>query len=779
MPTPIPVPPVIQSRINRERLIGDCPNDPDGHSIDPGDALPISPTMLVPTMLTRRELNYLHFLGSQVRSLGRIIELGCFLGGSTRPLIVGYLAHHPNPTKMLVYDHFIAPLQRDYDRFPELWGYGLSPNEHFLERYKRLHAEYLEALLIRDGELPGYGSAAQIERLYPEGDPIALLFVDAAKSWGVHWTIAHAFYPSMEPMGMLVHQDFGDFRTPWIVIHLYQLRDFFEPLDRILDSTTVSFRCLAPPTDLDKLAKAPQDFDSSIESPQWASLIDYWSQILSADASGFLSGYRATHALHAGDAKSTIHFALRYERWLSTAECPWDSTSPYWAAWVDWVNQLPGWLAGIDASDEVLAQARTLGDLHTSYQRIETPLSVTHRWKTETFKAHRWHQIEDRLVAQGIDSVILLGAGRHTRWLIGAGWPTSSIKIRCILDDHPSDDLIGGIPVCTPEQFVGDLGPNCVILPSSDAYEEHLIERGLSIFGSDSIPIWRVYTDSTFGDQTHDQIARSIQNAVPEPSTIEHMDLASLDPSPSHRQLLGLEQTRGWVEALRRRARCPSWARGHINARDAAFIWDHIEAIAPHTSEPVTIVEIGTASGVSGAIIGGGVDAFLASGSEIHSFDIMDYCYFDPTHRVGDAIEELASELGDMIHLHPHANARDAAACFSPGQVQLAFIDADHRHPAPALDLLALLPVLSPGAWVVLHDIELDRIQSNTPDTSGSQSGPNRLFDGWAFNKVREDRSDLCESNIGALQIPDDLFSAQRMLIELINAPINQRAMQI
>ena len=35
-----------------ERLIGDLPSDQFGQPTEPGDALPINPSMLVPTMLT-------------------------------------------------------------------------------------------------------------------------------------------------------------------------------------------------------------------------------------------------------------------------------------------------------------------------------------------------------------------------------------------------------------------------------------------------------------------------------------------------------------------------------------------------------------------------------------------------------------------------------------------------------------------------------------------------------------------------------------------------------
>jgi predicted O-methyltransferase YrrM len=751
----------------RERLIGELPIDGSGDPIEPGDALPIPPENLVPSMLTERELNYLHFLAAQVSGEGRIIELGPFLGGSTRPLLAGYHAGNMHPRPILVYDRFIAPDEDTFRRAPELGAFGLEPDEDFLGKYLRLHDDHLGDLDIRQGTIPDYGDQSQRASLYPERESIDLLFVDAAKSWGVHLTIAGTFYPHLEPHAVLVHQDFGDFRTPWLVIHLYQLRACLEPMDWVRGAPTISFRCISVPDNLDALARNPADFDQSVESQDWASLIGYWSAILGENAAGLLSGHRASHALHAGDAAATIHFAQHYDRWRSTALSKGHYTSPDWS---DWVEQLPGYLNRIDAPTAVLDRARLLGDLHKAYDRMETSKSVAKGWKTDAIKAHRWKQIENRLVDESIQSVILLGGGRHTRWLIESGWPASPIEIRCILDDNPSADSIGSIPVIRPDQYEAGTEDCTIVLPSSDAYEEHLIERAGQISGLGSIQIWRVYTDPTISMTTHDEIARSLETGDPISTTIRRCDVDSIDPSPRHRMKLGLDQTRGWGDAFLERFGSPSWARGTINARDGAFLWDLIEVVATETIEMLSIVEIGTASGVSTSTIAIGVELLTTGSASIHAFDILERCYFDPTRRVGDAIIELALDLADHIEIHTHTNARDAALYFEPEQIKLALIDADHRHPAAALDLLALLPVLAPGAWVVLHDIELDRIQSNTPDGPGSQSGPSRLFEGWAFNKVREERRDLRESNIGALQIPDDPFTAQRCLLDLIDS---------
>ena len=749
----------------RERLTGDQLLDSTGNPIDPGDALPISPALLVPTMLMQRELDYLHYLASQVHGDGRIIELGCFLGGSTRPLMIGFRNHHPNPSNLIVYDAFIAPDQCSFDADPQLATFGLAADEDFLPLYQTLHKDYLDAITIRKGFIPSSVKDQPANDLYPENEPIALLFVDAAKSWGVHNTIASVFYPHLQPDSIVVHQDFGDFRTPWILIHMYQMRDSFEPLDNIRLTSTLSFRCIQSPNELASLSQNPIDFDSSIESDDWNSIIEYWSHYLDEDATGLIAGYRATHALHAKNPASTIHHAIIHDQWRSSSLAMGHFVSPDWRQWID---RLPVYLTNMNAPAKLVWQANTLRQTHAMYDRIATPANVLETWKTDAIKSHRWEQIEHQLIEQRIDSVILLGGGRHTRWLLDSCWSHPPVQIRCIVDENPSADHINDIPLLRPDQLDASQLSGCVVLPSSDAYESHLIERARTIEAFQGLQVWKIYTSSQSESSTHDDIARTQLQTESTPTQFRSLDPTTIDPQPTHRVSLGLDPRRLWINQLVSLKGWPSWAKGHVNERDSAFIWDLIEAVAQSTHQPIHMMGINTASGVSTAIIARGLDTLAHPRSTIDAFDILEYCYFDPSRKVGEAAALLAPDLSDQIRIHHHCNARDACKQFAPAELHLAFIDADHRHPATSLDLLAVLPALTPGAWVILHDIELDLIQSNQPNDPGSQSGPHQLFEKWPYAKVRESCADLRHSNIGAIQMPSDPLSVRRFLIELI-----------
>ncbi len=465
------------------------------------------------------------------------------------------------------------------------------------------------------------------------------------------------------------------------------------------------------------------------------------------------------------DPEHAMQRIERFDRWIVTAAKP---TSQAQLTWSQWIIELPAALESIPVPDAIIDRAQTLRDLHLAYQRIPDALAIAKTWKTDAIKAHRWAQIESKLIDQAIHAVILIGNGQHTAELINTGWPTSSIAIRCIIDDHPKADHLGTIPIVTPDQLARYAASGCVILPSSDAYEDQLIEKTTPIAKALNLPIWRIYTDPHTPHPSHDQIARTLPIPAHRTTTFTPLDPHAIDPAPRHRSALGLEATRPWADTIADVLRFPTWARGHINTRDACFLWDLIEASAKRATDELSILEIGTASGVSTAALAQGARQLSNIRAHIHAFDVLAYCYFDPTRRVGDAAGELAPDLTNSITIHTPQNARDAAAHLPPHSVDLALIDADHRHPAAAIDLLTILPILKPGAWVLIHDIELDLIQSNTPTSPGAQSGPHLLYQAWAYDKVRELRDDPRESNIGALKIPEHPFDAQRLLLDLI-----------
>jgi predicted O-methyltransferase YrrM len=248
--------------------------------------------------------------------------------------------------------------------------------------------------------------------------------------------------------------------------------------------------------------------------------------------------------------------------------------------------------------------------------------------------------------------------------------------------------------------------------------------------------------------------------------------LESLEPAQAHvRRRFGLpEHDRAAMRRVAERYDPPPWAAGCTSLHDAMFLYDLVRGIRPRR-----VIELGVASGASTALLLGALaDAGLSQEGSLQSFELHPFCYFDRSKPVGCLVEELAPDLARAWKLHIRATARNAGHMFQHDRVTFAFIDADHRHPAPTADLLWLLPSLAPGAWVALHDIDLPNValahERRTGDkVNWHERGAKELFDGWPWEKIRGGTiGEHCGgTNIGAICVPEGVHAADlRHIVE-------------
>jgi predicted O-methyltransferase YrrM len=226
----------------------------------------------------------------------------------------------------------------------------------------------------------------------------------------------------------------------------------------------------------------------------------------------------------------------------------------------------------------------------------------------------------------------------------------------------------------------------------------------------------------------------------------------------------------------------PIWAKSGISLGDAFFLYDLVRAI-----KPARVAEVGVAAGCSSALL-------LVALADVHgatpppsplllSADIHSECYFDRTVPVGSAVQDMTPHLQHVWRLHTGATAADLPHLLSLAKsrpLHLAFIDADHRHPAPIADLVSLLPTLAPGAWVALHDIALPDLGKLHEARTGQKvdwndTGPKLLFEHWPFDKLR---GDFCADragsrNIGAIRLPNRSLP-QAEVLELLAPALSQ-----
>lgn len=222
----------------------------------------------------------------------------------------------------------------------------------------------------------------------------------------------------------------------------------------------------------------------------------------------------------------------------------------------------------------------------------------------------------------------------------------------------------------------------------------------------------------------------------------------------------------GEIEFLQTIANQPQKHLGTIDASDYFFLTAFVSVLAPKR-----VVEIGTLTGFSAAIIAAALRSPPGGATPrwVDTIDLAVQCFIDPTRPTGFEIAESFPELASMIRLHVPHDSTVVRALAEPDELELAFIDADHQHPLPLLDLLRLAPFVAGGGWIVLHDIQLGtrgRKAKGTDPTLrwGATMGAELLFEAWPFRKISG-------GNIGAVQLPNEKSALIPFALRLMSVP--------
>jgi predicted O-methyltransferase YrrM len=197
---------------------------------------------------------------------------------------------------------------------------------------------------------------------------------------------------------------------------------------------------------------------------------------------------------------------------------------------------------------------------------------------------------------------------------------------------------------------------------------------------------------------------------------------------------------------------------GGIGARDYFFLTALVSILAPRR-----VVEIGTLTGFSAAIIAAAIHRQHGADKTpldprpssplptVETIDALTYCLIDETREVGFEIPNLIPDLASTVRIHTGHESDFVRELAARDELRLAFIDADHRHPWPLLDVLRLAPYVRGGGWIVLHDIQLGtygkELQAAGKSSEATPFGAEWLFERWPFRKIRS-------LHIGAIELP-------------------------
>jgi predicted O-methyltransferase YrrM len=330
----------------------------------------------------------------------------------------------------------------------------------------------------------------------------------------------------------------------------------------------------------------------------------------------------------------------------------------------------------------------------------------------------RWRDTDPR--------VFVYGAGQHAK-MVFAMCPELGQYVAGFIDRRPLSRYLGK-PCVTPEAFRDDM--------------------------ADAI----VYSSREF---EHDMYAR-MKGARLEHVLLYHQSPPAPEASTAVRLRNRFGHRGADVAALQAMYRPPSWATGYVSASDAAFLAEMVAAHQPHR-----IVELGVACGASSAAMLQALDGLPDSeGRVLYSCDVRSTCYFDEAYETGQACREMYPEPRARWQREFQRDARQILEILPAASVDLTFIDANHAHPWPLLDLLHATAFAKPGSWVVLHDIDLP-IQHPEYQVFG----PRWLFQAWPFNKVKGVGT---WTSIGAVQIPGDLSQLVSLALSLLERPWEQ-----
>lgn len=205
------------------------------------------------------------------------------------------------------------------------------------------------------------------------------------------------------------------------------------------------------------------------------------------------------------------------------------------------------------------------------------------------------------------------------------------------------------------------------------------------------------------------------------------------------------------------------WQKGYgsVSAEEAGFIQDSILA-----TKPKRFLEIGTASGLSTGFIA----KFMSNlgGGELVSVDLDTHFWVDRTKETGFLASEIYTGDEVTVNIFRGQDSTHLPETYHDHKFDLAFIDANHQHPWPVLDMISVLPVLTPNARVIHHDLALYQLQKPVLGI-----GPKYLYDQFPdqFKVVTDDP----RKNIFYLSTTDNYQDFEQFLINSLYLPWTNR----
>ncbi len=203
----------------------------------------------IPTMIQPSTMRYYAWLGRNIKGIGHVVELGCFLGGATACLVHGMRKNNAiiageGKSEIHVFDSFRwFPWMANQDVTNPDQLPVLQPRQCFREHFERACAAFVEDVHVHEGALPGRLAAAyEVPAVRWTGGAVELLVVDFGDEYTVSQELWLEFSPSLIPgESIVVFQQYGLLRSQSVWRFCEDHRSELAPLHRPT-GTAKSFR---------------------------------------------------------------------------------------------------------------------------------------------------------------------------------------------------------------------------------------------------------------------------------------------------------------------------------------------------------------------------------------------------------------------------------------------------------------------------------------------------------------------------------------------------------
>ena len=223
----------------------------------------------IPSETSINERLFLYAFSKEIASDGNIIELGPFLGGTTRAIAKGIEDSQSRKKNLITIDMFSNYYSlNDFTQFKLDIGKKFVKNNdvEFIEIFNAFHKnhsynKYIKTISAKIPDSPSekfdYGLFKDLK--------ISAVFIDGCKSWYSTRSFCSELLDLSKPGTYFLFQDYGRFTCFWIPYFTALMEDFFE-LVHVVDSTYVFklIKNISKQDVLEIFKESPKSMDSNV-----------------------------------------------------------------------------------------------------------------------------------------------------------------------------------------------------------------------------------------------------------------------------------------------------------------------------------------------------------------------------------------------------------------------------------------------------------------------------------------------------------------------------------